>query len=505
MFKRRGIIFLIFFSAVFMITAGVFLWPETYEARAKILVKIGRENISISSLAPSAQQQVVASLQVRPEDINSEIEILKNRFIIEKLVNKLGSKFLYPQEEEPETFFRKIKYKLKQGIPEVKDTLFRFLYFADLKKELSPVEKAELEIVDNLEVEQIRKSDVIEARFRWHNPEIAQVVLKELINFFMERHLEVHKVSEDYSFLKEQVDITGARLKDLENQLERLKSDEGIISYLDQQKLLLENKAKMESDLKWAQTELAETARVVHEFKKQLSYESEVVKLKSQVKRNPILEPLKIKLLELELEKRKLATKYLKNSRPIRAVDNELKKVRNRLEKENANVTGIVTTGLNTVYEETKKGLMQAEVRLAALREKKKALQRHLNWYQRELRKLSGYDIELRRFDRLIQIENGSHKLYRKRLEEARVTNLLDSKRIMNVKLIEPPRAALIPVQPRKLPIIGIGMLLSLFSGIGIAFLFEYLDHAIYTAEDVDRLIGVPVLASFPEGEKWKL
>ncbi len=506
LFKRKRIILWMFFLVFLITTAGAYLWPETYKANGKILVKLGREKITTSSMSRSAEQRVMTSLQPRLEDINSEIEILKNHHTVHELATRLGEKFLYPEGKKPTTFFKLVKYHFKKVVGDVKDAIWEVLYTLDLKKRLTPFERMVNDLAKNINAEQVAKTDVIEVTFTWASPEIANHVLKELIDLFLFYHVQVHKTSgEDYIFLKQQVDITGANLRKLEDQYQQFRKKERIVSLPNQGRLLLENHSRLEALLKQTETKIAETQKTVQEFKKKLAGQSKVVQLNSKVDRNPILDKLKIKLLDLELQKRKLESKYLPTSNPIQSIEKEILKVKNRLKQEKSSVTGQVTTGLNDLYNTTEKELIRAEVELVALNEKKGIVSGQLDWYVDELSKLNPHEMELKRLSRLIEIEGENHKFYRKRLEEARVTNLLDSRRVVNLRVIEPPRASSTPVKPKRLMVIGVGLLIGLVGGIGLAFLFEFFDHSLNTATDVDRMLKVPYLASFPENEKWKL
>ena len=505
LFKRKRIIISMFILVSILTTTGVYLWPETYQANGKILVKLGRENITTSSMSRSAEQRVMTSLQPRAEDINSEIEILKNHHTIQELANRLGEKFLYPESEKPTSFFKLLKYQFKQVVSDVKDAIWEVLYTLDLKKRLTPYEQMINDLAKNINAEQVTKTDVIEVTFTWGDPEIANHVLKELIDLFLFYHVQVHKTSgEDYSFLKQQVEITGGNLRKLEDKFQKFRKKERIVSLPNQGRLLLENHSRLEALLKQTVTKIAEMEKTVQEYKKKLALQPKEVQLNSKVNRNPILDKLKIKLLDLELQKRKLETKYLPSSQPIRSIEKEIVKVQNRLKQEKENVTGQVTTGLNDTYSTTERQLIHAEVQLVALSEKREIVTKQLDWYADELQKLNPYEMELNRLTRLIDIEGENHKFYRKRLEEARVTNLLDSRRVVNLRVIEPPRASSSPVKPKRLMVIGIGLLIGLVGGIGLAFLFEFFDHSLNTATDVDRTLKVPYLASFPEDKKWK-
>ena len=507
LFKRKRVIISMFLLVSLITTVGAYLWPETYQANGKILVKLGRENVTTSSMSRSAEQRVMTSLQPRPEDINSEIEILKNHHTIHELATRLGEDVLYPKKgEKPTSFFKLVKYQFKEFVGEVKEAIWEVLYTLDLKKRLTPFEQMVQDLASNIIAEQVSQTDVIEVTFSWPSPEIANRVLDELFDLFLYYHVQVHKTSgEDYTFLKQQVELTDRNLRKLEDKFQKFRENERIVSLPNQGRLLLENQSRLEALLKQTETKTAETQKTIQELKKKLSSQSKVVQLNSKVDRNPMLDKLKVKLLDLELQKRKLESKYLPSSHLIKSIDDEIVKVQSRLNQEKVSVTGQVTTGLNDNYSSTERELIHAEVQLVALIEKQEMVTKQLDWYSDELQKLNPHEMELRRLTRLIDIEGENHKFYRKRLEEARVTNLLDSRGVVNLRIIEPPRASSSPVQPKRMMVIGVGLIIGLVGGIGLAFLFEFFDHSLNTAMDVDRMIKVPYLASFPEDKKWKL
>lgn len=90
-----------------------------------------------------------------------------------------------------------------------------------------------------------------------------------------------------------------------------------------------------------------------------------------------------------------------------------------------------------------------------------------------------------------------SYLLYARKSEEARISDALDERGIVNVVLAEPPVA---PVLPKHSIWFWLGFGLSA-AGVGTlatAFAADYMDPAFRTPDEVVALLQVPVLASLP-------
>ena len=86
-FKRRALITVFAITAVIIVMAFSLLAPNTYEVSATLLVNEARAEMPI---APSASQPLIVN-QVSEQDLNSEIEVLKSRQLIEDVLRTLGS------------------------------------------------------------------------------------------------------------------------------------------------------------------------------------------------------------------------------------------------------------------------------------------------------------------------------------------------------------------------------------------------------------------------------
>lgn len=67
------------------------------------------------------------------------------------------------------------------------------------------------------------------------------------------------------------------------------------------------------------------------------------------------------------------------------------------------------------------------------------------------------------------------------------------------ISIKEPAEAPLFPARPRVALNLLLGSLVGLMVGLGLAFFIEYLDTSVKTMEDVEKILGVPVLAIIPK------
>ena len=71
---------------------------------------------------------------------------------------------------------------------------------------------------------------------------------------------------------------------------------------------------------------------------------------------------------------------------------------------------------------------------------------------------------------------------------------------LVPAKIWETAEAADHPSRPNVAGYMGLAMVIGLVVGIGLAFFIEYLDTSVKTMDDVERFLGVPVLAVIPKG-----
>src|ERR1039457_4695369 len=82
-FRHRKLVFITFLTLVLGTILGIILLPKDYEAKMEILVKRERVDAAVS---PGRDTALANSGDVTEEELNSEVELLKSRDLLEKVV-----------------------------------------------------------------------------------------------------------------------------------------------------------------------------------------------------------------------------------------------------------------------------------------------------------------------------------------------------------------------------------------------------------------------------------
>ena len=106
-----------------------------------------------------------------------------------------------------------------------------------------------------------------------------------------------------------------------------------------------------------------------------------------------------------------------------------------------------------------------------------------------------------------LQIATGTYSNLADKLEQLRINEQLETGpgRVVSAAVLEDT-----PVSPKPLRNTVLGLVVGLMLGLGLAFLYEYLDNTIKSSEEAEKLFGAPVLGTIPldkleRGEKRRL
>ncbi len=468
LFKRKYTILIVFIAVVGTVTAGSFLMDPTYESKSNLLIKFGREYIYRSEVGERGGQDSRPLIPLNQEEvINSEVQILTSRDLIEKVIISLGVETIYPDlAKEP-------------------------------PKRITPLEASILRFGKKLSVEGIKKSNVIQISFQHKDPHIAAKAVNLLVDFLKEKHLQVYSDPRS-SFLEQQLSAYGQRLKESQNQLETFKQKYRVFSLEEQRTLLLRQRTDLDTTYKVAQNQTKELQNKLASLKNQMQSVSKDVPLYTETERYKIIDDAKAQLLSLQLKEQGLLQKYNESTDLVINVRKEIKIVQEFIKKQEDDLRGKVRTGQNIVYQEMEKEMIQAQAELSSQTAKSAALNGQILHLDKEIKELDLRENELQDLKREVAANEKNYKTYLEKVEEALISDDLNRLKMTNISVIQAATVPAKPIKPKKALNVALAIILGAVSGLGLAFFSEYTTQGLSTPESAERRLGLPVLASVP-------
>jgi len=118
---------------------------------------------------------------------------------------------------------------------------------------------------------------------------------------------------------------------------------------------------------------------------------------------------------------------------------------------------------------------------------------------QQRLRQLNQDEVQVSELQRHVDRLEASYKSYLENREQARIGQALESGRISNVNVAQPPTFVAKPVSPKPGLTLVLGFVAALSGAIGLALFSEFLDSSLKSPAEVEQVLKLPVLLTIPD------
>lgn len=467
---RQEKTFVIVSGLVFLLAVVYAFAGASYRAHLQVLVRRGRSDPPATA-QPNAPPDF-SRVEVTEEELNSEVELLKDDDVLQRVAvaNDLAAhdwlRWLRPHEDQT-----------------------------------AKVERAARKLGKKLNVEAIKKTNVIAVNYDAADPQLAAHVLQSLATAYLEKHMEVHRPGGQFHFFDEQTAESRRQLELAEKKLLDFTNTHDVVMAPRQRDLVLQRIDEVEAGYRQTQSQMAEIEYRVRELKYDLARLPKRMVTQVRTSDNPeLLRALKANLLDLQLKRIQLLTKFEPAHPLVQEVDQQIAEAKAEIENEKSNPIRDETTDQDTNYEWARAELQKAEVEKRGLEGREATAASQLAQYHTIARQLGGDAIIQDDLTSSEKAAEENYLLYVKKREQARMGDALDEGGIVNVAIAEKP---VVPALPRWPPsvVVLVGFAGALVSGTGAAFTADYLDPALRTPEEVTACLELPVLASLP-GER---
>ncbi len=454
-FKHKWKILLCGIVGVIAAVTVQILYTPMYESHAKLLVRYVMERTPIDPDANSGK--MAANI------IGSEVEIITSWDLAVQVAEALGPQRLIPGAT---------------GQP-------------------SMTEAAGV-VAGGLTVVPSGSSNIIFVAYRNADPDLARLVLDELVNRYFNKHLEVHRSAGAFDFVTQQTDQVHARLNETEDALRALKSKAGIVSLADSTASLSASLNKVQEQLQTTEEEIADQAARVKMMEQIPIAPVDSKKTARGVQSKDVqhYQAVVQRLERLRAAELEVLSKYTEDNVIVKFHQKQiadLEKERAEMEEKFPEIAGGAANGSPALT------LGGEQAKLVGLLTKSERLKQRLTNIRDGIRKLSEVGSQIADLERNQELEVANYKYFKGTLEKARVDEALDPSKMPNISAVQRPSVPARVFGKRDKIVMGLAG-----GGIGAAIaltlLFELLlNQTIKRPIELEKRLGTRLLVAIPD------
>jgi succinoglycan biosynthesis transport protein ExoP len=482
-FRQRRIIVASVLAGL-ILTVAYCLWATAlYRADASVVVNFNRQ--LTGSLGTD---QTAASGPATPTDadeiLNSYTLVFQSNALAEQVINTIGLAKMYPKYVEDGV--------LAKALAAITRALGIYK---------TPLQRAVYRFVNrDTDVEVGKDSTVIQLTLYNADPVIAKRALDLLVDDFL---LQQARIGRDpqVGFAQSQVAVYRKQVADAQSAMEAFQLKHKISSMDEENSYLLKQRSDLEGQSATNKVQMEEDQRKIAALTAQLKTLTETVDL-HQEDRDLALDAARTQLVQLQVRQQTLNTGFGADSPAARINDAEIAKVEAFINSY-PNRTPLRQMAPNPTYQVTQSSLLQAQADLQATTKAQTVLAQQVEDLSARLGERSQEQSAYQDLVREYQIDDQNYRTYLQSVQQARIADDLNKQKASTVAIYDPAYlVSEMPVKPKKtLWIVG-GMLLGLILGLSAAFVREAWDERLNTPQQVNALLGLPLLGSMANFQK---
>jgi uncharacterized protein involved in exopolysaccharide biosynthesis len=484
LFRHKKKVISCFALSLAVALAIAIFWPRTYQSEAKLFVHIGRETVELDPTATTGQ--VIPVSMSRETEVNSVLEMLRSRAMVEKLVDDLGPEaILHPKATQT------------TGGPASRSAFSNLLAIVNVDP-VSDREKAIISVEKCLGTAVEKKSDVVTITGKAESPELAQRIVSKFVDIYLGAHAQLYRSPGSQAFFVEQTSLLQKKLDGARSQLRDAKNKLGIVSVESQRQVIQFETIDVENKLAQSRASLAAARERVDALRKNMEGLPERLSSEQTIGYpNVAADNMRRDLYQLEIREADLASRFTDTFPALVAVREQIKAAKKPLTAESQPRTQS-TTSINTVHNQLQVNLLAEESSVKALAAETQSLESELAQLRERGRTLNENEALISNLEQQVELCKNNYTTYSEKSEQSRIDTALQNERFTNVNVVQPANFSAKPVSPRKAIVLVLGVLGGLALGVGLAFLAESLDPSLRTPVDIEERLSLPVLLSIP-------
>jgi capsular exopolysaccharide synthesis family protein len=491
--KRKWVAIIFFSLLLFAGTIKSYMMEPIYKVTAKILIE--REAPKITDI------EEVLMIDMKWVDYHkTQYEILHSRSLAREVIKKLRlwESPEFTREVTPNVIERirgEIDDIKSRYVSQVKSVVKKTLGREEKIQEGEPIKGDEelskendfinsssmSQLIDaylgRLTVSPLEDTRLVDINFEGRYPKLITQIINTHARVYIEQNLqrkyEASQIAIDW--LSKGLEELKEKSEQAESALQKFKEKEDIVALdsimfskeAEANDIVLQKINQLNSSLTTAKMERIQVG-VVYEQLKRIMDNPEAIETFPDIIKDPLIQSYKREYADLVRQYLEFSEKYGEKHPKMVSLKSEMEEKKERIKME----AGRLAKSIETQY--------------VTAKNKEEGLERALNEYNQEAMRLNRKAIEYGILKREVDTNRELYDLMQKRLKETSITSGISAS---NITIVDYGEVPLTPVRPNRRMYILLSAIVGLTIGIGLAFLFEYLDNTIKSPYDIDMYL----------------
>jgi polysaccharide biosynthesis transport protein len=341
----------------------------------------------------------------------------------------------------------------------------------------------------------LRNTNVIEVTVQSPDREMAARVANTMLSHYLERTrlLSLQEITQARVFVEKEARKARHELQRAEDTLLSFRRANRVAEQTAEQ----QNRAQELGDLEARHRETAINMRRLQSQMREVRHlltQQGHERLVSIGQKNPGVDSLQSKLAEAQVDRATLLNSYQPGSPEVRAVEAQITSLQAQLAAEPLEQR-IPLHLPNDRYDKLLDRLDTYQTELEGLQTQYAEIDARLEQKREHLNQLGPWEVRLAQMQRDREIAEKSYLNLVNKLQDLQIR---ENARRSTARIIESAQVPTDPIRPRPVLNLALALMIALCLGFCLAFLQEYLDDRITSAEEVDPLLGLPVMGYIP-------
>ena len=486
-YRRRRIALIAGLTVFGIVAIGTLLWPPLYYSNCQVLVQDNRAQLLVSpDLQANPQPNSGAvSNPVSEQDLNSERELITSLYLVRLALQDLPI---------PPAYARRSGLAMAAANAVIRLPLEGYHVLHSIPN-LTPRDAWAMDVARNLDASVLKRSNLIDVEFRSHDRRWTRDFLDRLMSRYLEFHASLSHDPQAEKFYEQQTQLLKDRLEQSEAKLRDYQLKTGIGNLDEQKRALITRISDLQNSAAKIDAQVSGSQQQVAALQAQLSNTPQRIQKETHQVQNLALQQLKPQVMTLRAERAELLTRYQPNSERIKQIDAKLASEEKILDNENHLEVNEQSTDVNPVWITEQTDMKQASSAVASGKATRDELDKQIAAANQQLAALVTNGVDLQRLQRQATSDSDAYLAYVRKTEEARASQELNSNKILNVSVAQPPIDPVAPAFPSIPFNLAVGLILATLFGAAAAYWAEESDTKIYSGSIVNDLTGLPIVA----------